>query len=65
MAVIYIYNMCLGAFENEYGESAPTFAWILFLLCTLFNMIVMFNLLVAIISETFAKVNENAVQAGY
>lgn len=65
MAVIYVYNMCLGAFENEYGEAAPTFAWILFLLCTLFNMIVMFNLLIAIISETFAKVNENAVQAGF
>ena len=28
-------------------------------------MIVMFNLLIAIISETFAKVNENAEQAGY
>lgn len=65
MAVIYIYNMCLGAYENEYGESAPTFAYIMFILCTLFNMIVMFNLLIAIISETFAKVNENATQAGF
>lgn len=65
MSIIYIYNMCLGAYENEYGNVAPTFAYILFLLCTLFNMIVMFNLLIAIISETFANVNENAEQAGY
>jgi hypothetical protein len=65
MSVIYIYNMCLGAYENEYGDVAPTFAYIMFLLCTLFNMIVMFNLLIAIISETFANVNENAEQAGY
>lgn len=28
-------------------------------------MIVMLNLLIAIISETFAKVNENALSAGY
>lgn len=65
MSVIYIYNMCLGAYENDYGDLAPTFGYILFIACTLFNMIVMFNLLIAIISETFAKVNENAEQAGY
>jgi hypothetical protein len=65
MGVIYIYNMCLGAYENEYGNIAPTFGYVLFILCTLFNMIVMFNLLIAIISETFANVNENKIQAGY
>ena len=35
-------------------------AWVLFLVATVFNLVVMFNLLIAIISETFAKVNENA-----
>jgi hypothetical protein len=36
-----------------------------FLLSTVFNMIVMFNLLIAIISETFTNVNDNAVYAGF
>jgi hypothetical protein len=31
----------------------------------MFNMIVMFNLLIAIISETFANVNEYSTEAGY
>lgn len=38
---------------------------ILFILCTVFNMIIMLNLLIAIISESFAKINEVSVQASY
>lgn len=36
-----------------------------FLLSTVFNMIVMFNLLIAIISETFTNVNANAKFAAF
>ena len=36
--------------------------WILFFLCTLFNMIVMLNLLIAIISETYNRVNQTKQQ---
>ena len=32
-------------------------AWTLFLMCTLFNLIVMLNLLIAIISDTYERVN--------
>lgn len=35
----------------------PVTAWILFLICTVLTCIVMLNLLIAIISESFAKVN--------
>ena len=41
----------LDDFKDDY------LAWILFLLCTVFNLIVMLNLLIAIISDTYEKVN--------
>lgn len=57
--------MSLGDFAyDEFGTVAVGLAQILFVLCTLFNMIVMFNLLIAIISETFSDVNSYAEEAG-
>ena len=55
MSILYVYNMSLGEYDNSYGL-APTLGWVLFTICTLFNMIVMLNLLIAIISDTFARV---------
>lgn len=53
--------MVLGDFAtDEFGEVATPLAWILFLVFTIFNMIVMLNLLIAIISDSYAKVNELA-----
>lgn len=58
--------MVLGDFAtDEFGEVAVPLAWILFLLFTIFNMIVMLNLLIAIISDSYAKVNDVAEQATY
>lgn len=58
--------MILGDFDTgAFGEVATPMVWILFLLCTIFNMIVMLNLLIAIISETFAKVTGMADQKIY
>lgn len=57
--------MSLG--EWDYGGLGKVSVWLaqtFFMLCTLFNMIVMFNLLIAIISETFTKVNSFAEEAG-
>jgi hypothetical protein len=45
------------------AEVGSTLAIWLFVMCTLLNMIIMLNLLIAIISETFAKVNSNVRQA--
>ena len=59
-AVLYAYSMILGGYDTEaFGDVAVGLVWILWILCTIFDMIVMLNLLIAIISETFGKVNEN------
>jgi hypothetical protein len=65
-SLTFTYRLVLGDWDTgAFGETAVPLVWILFLLCTIFNMIVMMNLLIAIISETFARVNENALSAGY
>jgi hypothetical protein len=43
----------------------PIMAWFLFILCILYTNIVMLNLLIAIISEAFALINDNAENANY
>lgn len=58
--------MVLGDFEtSEFGEVAVPYMWVLFLLCTVLNMIIMLNLLIAIISESFARINSEKDQASY
>ncbi|CDW84989.1 wd-40 repeat protein [Stylonychia lemnae] len=65
-SIIYTYRMILGDFETDkFGEVAKPLVIILFLLCTIFNMIVMLNLLIAIISESFARITAKADQAVY
>ena len=61
-AIAYIYRMILGDFStDEFGSIAVTYVWILFILCTVINMIIMLNLLIAIISESFARINSVSV----
>ena len=50
--------MNLDDWDNTYN---PIFLWIMFVACTILNMIVMFNLLIAIISESFGKINSNSI----
>src|SRR6185437_10681420 len=61
-----MYRITLGDIHTAdfVGERA-LLMWVLFLLCTLFNMIVMLNLLIAIISDTFSQVNAAAATAAY
>jgi hypothetical protein len=57
-STIYTYRIILGDFDTEqFGLVSTGLVWLLFLLCTLFNMIIMLNLLISIISESFANVN--------
>jgi hypothetical protein len=64
--MIYTYRMILGDFDTSaFGEVAPGFVVLLFILCTIFNMIVMLNLLIAIISDSYARVNNISQQATY
>jgi len=66
-SIIYVYNIILGGFDTSEYEGSINYilVMILFLLCTIFNMIVMLNLLIAIISESFANVNSNAKNATF
>lgn len=65
-SITYTYRMVLGDFDtSNFGLVAVPYVWILFVLCTVFNMIIMLNLLVAIISESFARINEVSSQASY
>jgi hypothetical protein len=50
---------------DEFGDVGTPLVYALFIMCTLFNTIVMLNLLIAIISETFSTVKENASNAAY
>jgi len=60
------YRMALGDWDLEQiGHVAIPLCYFFFFLSTVFNMIVMFNLLIAIISETFTNVNDNAVYAAF
>ena len=46
---------------KEYNE----FDWLIYMSCTLFNVIILLNLLIAIISDTFSRVNETAIQTNF
>lgn len=56
----------MGDFDvSQFGEVAVPLCVALFIMCTLFNTIVMLNLLIAIISESFSHVKENSQNATY
>ena len=59
------YMMGLGEWEtDEYENSPHTLAlWIFFVLCTFLVQIVLLNLLIAIMEDTFDKVSEVREQA--
>ena len=62
-SLLYTYRTSLGDFQvDDFNNSAEYMTvWILFLLSSILVLIVMLNLLIAIISESFAKINSVAV----
>lgn len=65
-SIIYTYRIILGDIDvTRFGEVAVMLVYTLFIICTVFNTIVMLNLLIAIISETFETVQENAENQNY
>jgi hypothetical protein len=63
MALIWVYRLVLGDFqlddfENFVGAEL-VLAWIIFFLASLFVVIVILNLLIAIMGDTFGRVLEN------
>lgn len=65
--MIYAFRLSLGDNNTDtYDDSIqPGTAWILFVACILYTNIVMLNLLIAIISLSFEKINGNADKASY
>lgn len=64
---IYTYRMVLGDWDTgDFTDNIAIYMiYVFFLLCTFFNMIIMLNLLISIVSEAFNKVNSNAENAAY
>ena len=62
------FNSFTNTFFNAMGElnmegfETDAIAWVIFFLCAIFNLIVMLNLLIAIISETYDRVNQTKQQ---
>jgi len=55
---LFSYELALGNWDlTGMGNRAMPLVWILFILVTMFNTIIMLNLLIAIISETYDNVN--------
>jgi hypothetical protein len=60
-SVLFAYRMILGDFNTgNFGSVATPMAYLLFLFATIFDMIVMLNLLIAIISDSYARISANS-----
>ncbi len=66
-AIIYSFRLSLGDMSTDTFDDTvqPITVWLLFILCILYTNIVMLNLLIAIVSEAFALINDNADNANY
>ena len=53
-----------GGFDENLAEYRNA-DWLVFILCIIFNMIVLLNLLIAIVSQTFADMLEAKVEEEY
>ena len=63
---LFSYELALGNWDlTGMGNRAMPLVWILFILVTMFNTIIMLNLLIAIISETYDNVNQKKEAAQY
>ena len=66
MALLFSYQISLGEAEVEFDDSMQqVYLWILYVACGILTTIVMLNLLIAIISESFARINSNMTLANY
>lgn len=62
----YTYSMILGGFSvTDFDSYVPVYMWVLFIAATVFIMIIMLNLLIAIISESFGNINSVSQQANF
>ena len=56
----------LGEFDDNVKDGSMREGdWIVFLLCAIFNIILLLNLLIAIISETYTNVSATKIESHY
>lgn len=65
-SIAFSYRAMLGDSDTSaFGQVATPLVWVIWTLHTLFNMIVMLNLLISIIGSTYERVVENQESAAY
>lgn len=66
-AFVYSFRMGLGDNNTDpFDEiTQPVTAWILFILCSLFTGIVMLNILISVIGQSFERINSQSVVSTY
>ena len=58
-SLIYSYRLALGDFNtDDFPEYQQWVPWLFFMLATLINLIVLLNLLISIVSDTFGRIKE-------
>ena len=65
--MVYAIRISIGDTDTDkFDDGAqPVSAWFIFMLCALFTNIIMLNLLIALISESFRNINSNSISANY
>ena len=59
------FKVSLGEFDDLNLEDYNNQDWLVFFFCCIFNIIVLLNLLIAIISETYDKISKTSLQTAY
>ena len=62
-SLIYSYKLGLGDFDTD-NFSGDGFLWIIFLITTFIVQVTLFNMLIAIMGDTFARVMETKIESG-
>ena len=59
---LYSYKLVLGEFDLDKFEKSTNkiLLWVLFIICSLFTMIILLNMLIAIMGDSFNRVNEES-----
>ena len=61
----YTYLIALGEFSDDFGTVGQNYTTVLFIANTIFTTIISFNLFIAIISESFSKINDQDSRAKF
>lgn len=64
-AIQTTYYISIGGFETEEVNLYSIWSWPIFFFCTIFNIIILLNLLIAIVNEIFNRVMVQKVQNRY